>query len=73
MSFLKKIPYALLIPATIFLGLAPFRPLPHSLEKIGMLLAGTLRQPLDIFDLMMHVAPAGLLLLKWLSGRNSQN
>lgn len=73
MSFLKKIPYALLIPAAIFLGLAPFRPLPHSLEKIGMLLAGTLRQPLDIFDLVMHISPACLLLLKWLSGRNSQH
>ena len=31
-----------------------------------MLLAGELRRPLDVFDLLFHAAPLGLLAVKWL-------
>ncbi len=47
--------YALIAAAT--LGLAPFVPEPHIWEKIKMLKAGTLRRPIDIFDLLLHLAP----------------
>ncbi len=47
--------YAILAAAT--LGLAPFFPEPHIWEKLKMLKAGTLRRPLDIFDLALHLAP----------------
>lgn len=46
------------------LGLAPFIPEPHVWEKIKMLQAGTLKNPVDIFDLLMHGLPFVLLLLK---------
>ncbi len=36
------------------LGLAPFVPEPHVVEKLRMLFDGTLSRPLDIFDLVMH-------------------
>ncbi|MCU0765736.1 MAG: hypothetical protein MUF32_07135 [Burkholderiaceae bacterium] len=33
-------------------------------EKLKMLAAGTLRRPLDVFDLLYHAAPWVLLALK---------
>ncbi len=46
------------------LGLAPFTPEPHVWEKLKMVAAGTLSNPVDIFDLLMHGLPFILLLLK---------
>ena len=53
--------YRFLIPLALFLGLAPFYPQPHIVEKLRMLLAGTLKKPLDIFDLVWHTWPFVLL------------
>ena len=64
MNWLDKIPYPLLIILSLTLGLAPFTPMPHLVEKIQMLLAGELVRPLDIFDLVMHASPVVLLILK---------
>ncbi|MGD9241171.1 MAG: hypothetical protein PVG69_14155, partial [Desulfobacterales bacterium] len=63
-SFLDKIPYSILIIAAIFLLLAPFRPMPHVVEKLIMLKNGTLNRPIDIFDLFFHLIPTILLALK---------
>jgi hypothetical protein len=63
-SFLDKIPYSILIITAIFLLLAPFRPMPHVIEKLIMLKNGTLNRPIDIFDLFFHLAPTILLALK---------
>jgi len=63
-SVLKKIPYAVLIPLTIFMLLAPFKPMPHVMEKLIMLKQGALSKPLDIFDLFYHLAPLVILILK---------
>lgn len=71
MNILKSIPYSILIPAAIFLGLAPFVPQPHLVEKIRMLFSGTLSRPVDIFDLVMHGSPVILLLAKWLVERKA--
>ena len=61
---LKKIPYAVLIPLTVFMLLAPFKPMPHVLEKLIMLKEGTLSRPIDIFDLIYHLAPLVILIGK---------
>lgn len=53
--------YKFLIPLVLLLGFAPFFPQPHIVEKIRMLLAGTLQRPLDIFDLAWHSWPFLLL------------
>lgn len=53
--------YRWLIPLAVLLGLAPFYPQPHLVEKTGMLLSGTLRRPIDIFDLVWHAWPLALL------------
>jgi hypothetical protein len=50
--------YRILVPLALLLGLAPFHPQPHLVEKLGMLFAGTLRRPLDLF---WHAWPLGLL------------
>jgi hypothetical protein len=66
---LDNIPWAVAIVLALTLGLAPFRP-PHIVEKIQMLLRGTLSRPIDWFDLFLHGAPWLLLILKVaLSGR----
>jgi hypothetical protein len=64
MKWLAQIPVSILIIASIFLGLAPFTPEPHIVEKLRLLSNGNLRQPVDIFDLVFHLLPVLLLLLK---------
>ena len=63
-SLLDKIPYTVIIPLAVWMLLAPFRPMPHALEKLNMLLNGTLTKPVDIFDLFFHLVPTLILLLK---------
>jgi hypothetical protein len=60
----KQLPYKYLIPAALLLGLAPFYPQPHLIEKIGMLFEGTLYEPIDIFDLFWHSWAIALLAVK---------
>jgi len=67
--FIEKIPYTLLIVFTLFMLLAPFRPMPHVAEKLMMLKDGTLSRPIDIFDLFYHLAPLFILLMKFYRDR----
>lgn len=53
--------YKILIPLVLILGFAPFYPQPHIVEKVRMLLAGTLKKPIDVFDLFWHAWPFFLL------------
>lgn len=64
-NWLDKIPYSLLIIAAIFMLLAPFKPMPHIVEKLMMLKEGTLTKPIDIFDLFYHLLPSILLAVKF--------
>jgi hypothetical protein len=64
LNFLDKIPYIILIVAAIFMLLAPFRPMPHVVEKLIMLKNGTLTKPIDVFDLFYHLIPTFILILK---------
>ena len=64
MAFLDKIPYSILIIFSVLMLLAPFRPMPHVIEKLLMLKNGTLTKPIDIFDLFYHLLPTFILLLK---------
>ena len=57
--------YALLMPA-IFLGMAPFKPEPHLVEKLRMLSEGVLSKPIDIFDLFLHSIFIILVVIKLL-------
>jgi hypothetical protein len=64
LTILDKIPYSILIVIAVLMILAPFRPMPHVLEKLIMLKNGTLTKPIDIFDLFFHLIPTTILLLK---------
>lgn len=64
MNFLDQMPYSLLILIAIFMLLAPFNPEPHLVEKWRMFREGTLRRPIDIFDVVFHLAPVALLIAK---------
>jgi hypothetical protein len=63
-SFLDKIPYAILIIFAVIMLLAPFKPMPHVVEKLIMLKNGVLTKPIDIFDLFYHLIPTILLVIK---------
>lgn len=60
----RYLPYRLLLPVALVLGLAPLRPEPHLVEKIRMLAGGSLSRPIDVFDLLLHGTPALLLAVR---------
>lgn len=63
-NWVQKLPWWLLIAGSCTLGLAPFQPVPHLVEKILMLFHGALYRPVDIFDLLLHGAFPALLMVK---------
>ncbi|HET8799273.1 MAG TPA: RND transporter [Thermoanaerobaculia bacterium] len=64
MRWLENTPWFILILAAAALGLAPFGSEPHLVEKWRMLFSGTLRRPIDWFDLVLHTFPLVLLAAK---------
>lgn len=64
MAFIDELPLMPLAFLAIALGLAPFFPEPHLVEKTRMLFQGTLTKPIDIFDLLMHAALPVVLAIK---------
>ena len=73
MNLIDKIPLAGLIAVTVLMALAPFSPQPHLLEKFSMLMAGTLTNPVDIFDVFWHLLPAAILLIKLYRSRQQRS
>lgn len=67
MQWLDAVPLHIAIMMALTLGLAPFVPEPHIVEKLRMLFEGSLHKPVDIFDLLMHGTPWVLLILKLIS------
>lgn len=63
-NWIDSIPYTLIILIAVFMLLAPFRPMPHVVEKLIMLKNGTLSKPIDLFDLVFHLVPTVLLIVK---------
>lgn len=64
LDFIDKISYLHLIIFAVALGLAPFVPEPHLVEKLRMLTQGALTKPIDIFDLLFHSIPLILIGIK---------
>ncbi|UJW80874.1 hypothetical protein [Hydrogenophaga sp. SL48] len=73
LAWLDRFPLALLIALALWLAVAPIVPEPHLIEKLRMLSAGTLVQPIDIFDLLLHTVPLALLAVRlWRNARRSR-
>ena len=64
LKWVDKIPLVPLVGVAILLAVLPLHSTPHLLEKLGMLVQGTLVKPIDIFDLFMHGTPAVLLIIR---------
>ncbi|MBN4080069.1 RND transporter [Beggiatoa alba] len=64
MRWLDSLSWPLIILVCFTLGLAPFVPEPHVIEKLTLLFNGELSKPIDIFDLFMHGSPWLIFLLK---------
>ena len=56
LRWLDRIPLLPLAVAALLLGLAPFTPEPHLVEKLRMLAGGVLTRPIDILDLALHAS-----------------
>ena len=63
-KWIADIPWIVLLLMTVLMALAPFGSTPHLVEKWRMLFAGTLRRPLDWFDLVLHTSPIVLVIIK---------
>ena len=64
LHFFSAIPWTVVIILCATLGLAPFTPQPHIVEKLILLKNGQLNSFIDIFDFLLHVSPFILLLVK---------
>lgn len=73
LKWIDQIPLHMLVIVSLTLGLAPFVPEPHIVEKLRMLWHGTLSKPIDILDLLMHGGPWLLLILRLLRLRQSKS
>jgi hypothetical protein len=71
MRWLDKVPVLPLAIAAVLLGLAPFSPRPHLVDKLALLVAGELTRPVDLFDLVLHASLPLLLGLKLIRGWRS--
>ncbi len=63
-SMIDRIPLIPLLIVALLLGLAPFTPEPHLVEKLRMLAEGRLVRPIDLFDLFLHATFPLLLLVR---------
>ena len=73
LAWLDRFPLALLIALALWLAVAPIVPEPHLIEKLRMLSAGTLVQPIDIFDLLLHTVPLALRAVRlWRNARRGR-
>ena len=69
LRWMDAVPLIPLAVGAVLLGLAPITPEPHLWQKLKMLAAGRLSQPVDIFDLVMHGALPLLLVAKLVRNR----
>lgn len=63
-TILDKVPWPVAIALCLTLGLAPFFPEPHIMEKLRFLAEGRLNRTVDVFDLLMHALPFALVAAK---------
>jgi len=68
MKWLDELSYIFLIAGAALMLMMPFEPEPHLLEKYHMWLAGELHKPMDLFDIVWHMTPTLLLVLKFVRG-----
>lgn len=63
-SLITSIPWSIIIILCLTVGLAPFSPEPHLLEKIRLIFLGQLHSLVDIFDFFFHLSPFVLFIIK---------
>jgi hypothetical protein len=64
LSWLDRLPWIWLLLLAVWMAIAPITPEPHLVEKLRLMVHGSLVRPLDIFDLVMHATPLLLVALK---------
>jgi hypothetical protein len=69
-AILEMVPWPVAIVLCLTLGLAPFLPEPHIVEKLRLLAEGRLSRLIDIFDLLMHALPFVLVAAKLAATRS---
>ena len=72
MRLIRELPFSILIITTVLMMGAPFVPEPHLVEKARMAMNGTLTRPIDLFDVVWHLFPLVILVLKTVLWRRDQ-
>jgi len=67
MKFLDEFEYPNLIFLAIVLAILPIMPEPHLVQKYRMFMAGELKKPIDIIDVLFHSSGLIILTLKFLA------
>lgn len=71
-NYIRQLPWIIVAILCLTVGLTPYSPQPHLIEKLILLTDGQLNAPVDIFDFVMHLSPFILLILKiFLKSKNS--
>jgi len=65
-KWLEPIPFGLLTLISIWMLIAPIFPEPHLVQKAMWLVQGQAFKAIDVFDVVWHLFPSILLLIKWL-------
>lgn len=63
-SSIQATPWAIVVILCLTVGLAPFSPEPHIVEKTRLILHGQLSSFVDFFDFIFHLSPFVLFTLK---------
>jgi hypothetical protein len=66
LNWLDRLPWTWLLLGAAWMAVAPVTPEPHLVEKMRLLVQGSLARPLDIFDLVLHGTPLALVAIKLL-------
>ncbi len=68
LAFIDRMPFLTVVVMAIGLGLAPFFPEPHLVEKARWLIQGHPFRPIDVFDVFWHLWPFALVAVKLVRG-----
>jgi hypothetical protein len=63
-TIIQSIPWSIVVLLCLTLGLAPYSPEPHVIEKLQLLISGRLHATVDVFDFLFHLSPFIIALIK---------
>lgn len=67
-KWIDSIPTGILVFFSIWMLIAPIHPEPHLVQKFSWIMESKSFKAIDVFDVIWHLLPSILLLIKWQKG-----